>query len=131
MGNIMRKIILGLSMTGALALAPNIGVSAGNIMVTTVVNDFVVTGGNIGCPRGPWGNAFAVDISNLMGKMDERSMQELMDLIGQFESRHGVNVRSKTVVKDFQVESDNIRTSTTGPVDDLGAQLCGLAGAFV
>ncbi len=127
----MKKIILALGLASALTLSPSAGLAAGNVMVTTLVEDFVVTGGNIGCPKGPWGNAFAVDIENLMGKMDERSMTELMELIGQFEAEHGVNVNSKTRVNNFQTTSDVIRTRTTGPLEGIGAQLCELAGAFV
>ncbi len=127
----MTKLILSLGVVGALALTPSTGMAAGKVMVTTVVDDFVMTGGNIGCPRGPWGNAFAVDIENLMGKMDERSMENLIDLISQFEGENGVGINSKSSVRDNVLTSDVIRTSTTGPVDGVGAELCALAGAFV
>lgn len=77
------------------------------------------------------GNTFAVNIENLMGKMDAKSMGDLMYLIGQFETKNGVEVRSKTTVKNFTTTSDEIRTTTSGPVDGLGAALCALAGGFV
>ncbi len=127
----MKKIIRTLGIISVLALSPSASLAAGNVMVTSVVKDFVLTGGNIGCPKGPWGNAFAVDVDRLMGKMDERSMEQLINLIGQFESKNGVEVRSNTNVRNFQTVSDTIRTKTTGPAEGVGAQLCNLAGAFV
>jgi hypothetical protein len=127
----MNRKALAIAVTGALMTAPSAVYAAPKIMVTTVVKDFVVTNGNIGCPKGPWGNAFAVNIERLMGKMDVRSMANLMNLISEFESLHGVNVRSKTTVENFTTTSDEIRTTTTGPVDDIGSRLCALAGGFV
>jgi hypothetical protein len=131
MENLMNKNILALAVAGALVSTPSAVYAAGNVMVTTVVENFEVTNGNIGCPKGPWGNTFAVNVENLMGKMDERSMEKLLALIGQFESTHGVSVESNTTVRNFETTSDKIRTSTTGPVGGIGAQLCALAGSFV
>ena len=127
----MKRNKLAIALAGALLATPSAVYAAPQGMVTTVVTDFVVTNGNIGCPKGPWGNAFAVNVENLMGKMDARSMGNLMYLIGQFEREHGVHVKSKTTVKDFSTVSDEIRTTTNGPVDGIGAALCALAGGFV
>lgn len=114
----------GLTLTGT-ALAE------GRIMITTYVNDFQFSTGNIGCPKGPWGNAFAVDINNLLDKMQERDMEELFEMIGDYERIHGIHVSSRTRVENFQLMEDKIRTQATGPVDNVGSELCWLVAAFL
>ena len=127
----MRNFLCGLVLVLAFGLNAVPVQASGQVMITTYAEDFQITNGNIGCPKGPWGNAFAVNIERLMGKMPVRDMEQLMRLIQQFESRHGVQVESKTRTENFQTTSDKIRTESTGPATGVGAQLCQLAGQYV
>ena len=127
----MKNFLCGFALVVAVSFNTIPVQASGKVMITTYAEDFQITNGNIGCPKGPWGNAFAVNIERLMDKMPVRDMEQLMRLIQQFESRHGVQVESKTQTKDFQVTSDKIRTESTGPATGVGAQLCQLAGQYV
>ncbi len=101
------------------------------IMITSYANDFEFVNGNIGCPKGPWGNAFVVSFVKLLGKLPERDAEELLRLVDNYERRHGVLIQSRTRAENFEVTEDKIRTQTTGPVDDAGAELCAHIGGFL
>ncbi|MEO0974888.1 MAG: hypothetical protein AAFX85_17505 [Pseudomonadota bacterium] len=120
---------------GILGLALMLLLPAANaepkIMITSYANDFEFVNGNIGCPKGDWGNAFVVGFVKLIDKLPARDAEELMRLIDNFERRHGVLVQSRTRSEDFEITEDKIRTETTGPVDEAGAALCSHIAGFL
>jgi len=103
----------------------------GRIMITSYTNDFQFASGNVGCPKGEWGNAFIVDLDRLGDRMNIRDYEEVFNLIGRYEYKHGIQIRSKTRVRDFEVIEDRIRTEATGPVDDVGTALCSLIAGYL
>ena len=109
----------------------NTSSAEGKIMITSYTNDFEFAAGSIGCPKGSWGNAFVSDLNRLGDKMDIRDYERLFQLIDQFEHRHGIQIRSKTRVRDFKVIEDRIRTEATGPVDEIGTQICDLISGYL
>lgn len=122
----MRWLVTSICTCVLYFFAPQHASAEGRIMITTYTNDFEFAAGNIGCPKGPWGSAFVVDLNRLGDKMNIRNYEELFRLIDRYERRHGIQIRSKTRVENFEVIEDRIRTEATGPVDEVGTLLCEL-----
>lgn len=101
----------------------------GRIMITSYVNEYTFAAGNIGCPKGPWGNAFVADVNKLGDRMNMRDYELMFELISEYEIAHGLQVEARSRVNDYTTVKDGIRTQATGPVDAIGAQLCSLVAA--
>ena len=125
----MRWLIISLFASLAISLSSMTATAQGRIMITSYTNDFEFASGNVGCPKGPWGSAFVADINRLGDKMNIRDYEEMFRLIDRYERRHGIQIRSKTRVENFEVIEDRIRTEATGPVDEVGSLLCELISA--
>lgn len=79
--------------------------SAQTYEMRTVVKDFVTTEWTLMCPDGNILDLSTVDLT-------DQGIHEFMQCLGQIESSAGVKLTSKTVVKDFVVESDEIISVT-------------------
>ena len=127
----MKKLLASITFGVSMLLSAGYAHAEGRIMITSYTNDFEFASGNIGCPKGPWGNAFVVDLNRLGDKMHIRDYEALFNLIDRYERKHGIEIRSKTRVENFQVIEDRIRTEATGPVDDIGAQMCSMIAGYL
>ena len=130
-GSIKKIGVIGATCFALLA-ATSPAMAMGNVMVTTEVTDqSEMSGGNVGCPKGPWGNAFAVDVNKLLDKMRAHEAHAFLEMVGDFEMQNGVEIQSKTTVRDMQLETDVIKTTAVGPPTDFGAELCSFAAKFI
>lgn len=127
----MKRLVLAALFSVSIFLSIGTANAEGRIMITSYTNDFEFASGNVGCPKGPWGNAFVVDLNRLGDKMNIRDYEALFNLIDRYERKHGIEIRSKTRVENFQVIEDRIRTQATGPVDDVGTQMCNLIAGYL
>ena len=71
----------------------------------TVVKDFVTTEWTLECPDGE-----VLDLTTV--GLTDQGIREFIQCLSQIESEVGVHISSKTVVKDFVVESDEIISTT-------------------
>lgn len=127
----MRRLALAVFIGLLLNFAAEKAHADGRIMITSYTNDFEFASGIVGCPKGPWGSAFVVDLNRLGDKMDIDDYEELFNLIGRYERHHGIEIRSKTRIEDYRVIEDRIRTEATGPVDEVGTELCSLIARYI
>ena len=105
--------------------------SGGRVMVTTTVKNGVVTNWNCGCPQNGTTNAFAVSMMKMMEKFSERDMAEFNQLLNEFERVNGTRVQSKTQVRNAQTVSDEIKSTSTGPMSGPGQALCDFLKRFL
>jgi hypothetical protein len=96
--------------------------SAQKVMVTSTVQNGVLTLFNCGCPSYDGDPAFAGSIENL--DLDEKELEKLLELVTAFEVENGVHVNSKTQVRNFQTVKDKIKTTAKGPLSGAGKKLC-------
>ena len=96
--------------------------NAQKVMVTSTVQNGVLTLFNCVCPSYDGDPAFAGSIENL--DMSEREMEKLLELVTEFERENGVHVSSKTQVRNAQTVKDKIKTTATGPLSGAGKKLC-------
>ena len=127
----MRSFTLAILTSISLYFSASSAHADGRIMITSYTNNFEFASGNVGCPKGVWGNAFVVDLNRLGDRMDDRDYEELFRLIGVYERKHGIEIRSKTRVQDMRVIEDRIRTEATGPVDETGIEMCELIAKYI
>lgn len=78
----------------------------------TVVRDSITTEWTLQCPDGE-----VLDISTV--SLTEKGMQAFFECLGQIESQQGIHVSSRTVVKDFVVESDEILSTVEMTADQV------------
>ena len=95
---------------------------AQKVMVTSTVENGVLTLFNCGCPSYDGDPAFALSIEKL--DMTEKEMERLLDLVTKFEQENGVNVNSRTQVRNSQTVKDKIKTTAKGPLSGAGKKLC-------
>lgn len=67
----------------------------------TVVRDSITTEWTLQCPDGE-----VLDITTV--SLTDKGMEAFFQCLGQIESQQGIHITSRTVVKDFVVESDEI-----------------------
>ncbi|MEM6345612.1 MAG: hypothetical protein AAF927_17095 [Bacteroidota bacterium] len=96
--------------------------SAQKVMVTSTVENFELTQFNCGCPSYGGDAAFAISLSKL--EMTDEEVDQLIELVSNFEYENGVKVSSRTTVSDFETLKDKIKTTATGPLSGAGKDLC-------
>jgi hypothetical protein len=123
--------VFGLLLAGGASQTYAQNRDGGKVMVTTTVKNGVVTNWNCGCPKNGETNAFAVNADRLTSKMNEREMQQFMQLLAEFERVNGVKIKSNTRVENHKTTSDEIKSTATGPMEGPGKQLCDFLRRFL
>lgn len=78
---------------------------AAGFAVKTTVEDFVTTKWTLDCPDGRKIDLTKVDLS-------EEGQAQFMECLGEIESENGIEIRSRTSVRDFVTQEDRIDSET-------------------
>ena len=92
------------------SLLPSLAVA--QFTMRTVVKDFVTTEWTLECPDGGMLDLGTVDLT-------EKGMMLFFECLNDIESKVGINIKSKTVVRDFVAESDETVTTTSMSADQV------------
>ncbi len=120
-----RMLSAGISTLLFAVLMPEQAFAAGNVNVTTHVENHAMEGWTISCPAGDGYPAIMIDVDKLFDSMTVAEMEHFAEVVSQFESENGVSISSATTTDDDgNVTSDVIHSSSNGPDTGPGAELC-------
>lgn len=120
-----RMLSAGISTLLFVIFMPEQASAAGNVNVTSHVENHATEGWTISCPAGAGHPAILIDVDTLFDSMTVAEMEHFAEVVSQFESENGVSISSRTTTDDDgNVTSDVIHSSSNGPNTGPGAELC-------
>ncbi len=110
-----RKHLIGATVAAGLGFTVASPASAmGMVNVTTdVTEQNEIIGGSVECPKGPWGDGFSANIGRVVDLLPAPQAQAFLDALSDFVGQYGA--------------SEGSRRTASGPVSDLGSEICSSA----